>query len=844
MNEATRFYQELYTSKTKASQGEAYDNTFFFEDNDCYLNDIEREQCEGLLTAAECLESLKTMESNKTPGTDGIPADFYKVFWNDIKPFFLASINASFEKGLLSISQRRGLITLIPKKDKPKCSIKNWRPISLLNCDYKIAAKSIANRIKKTLPSIINSDQTGFLKNRFIGENIRLLNYIISYTEKVEIPGLLLFIDFEKAFDTLEWPFIEKTLKYFNFGGSLISWINLFYTDISSCIQNNGWSSDFFPLTRGVRQGCPLSPYLFLLCAEILGTAVRRDDEVKGIQIYDKECKVSQYADDTTLILNGSQSSVERSFLLLDAFAQKSGLKVNYEKTEALWIGTHRNRTDKLPIKRNIKWPFQKTKALGVWFSTAEEETVTLNYQERKGKIINILNSWQFRRLTLLGKITVIKCLAASQLVYIMSPLTSSKYYLKEIHRLFFNFLWDGKGDKFKRSEIINDYENGGLNMLDIQTFNRALKAKWITKYLDNSNNGKWKFFFDHFLAQQDTKLLLTGNLKPTDVNGLNIQDDFTKELVEIWTELNYEENPDNFERLPIWYNSLLRVANQPIFYRDWSRAGINHVKDILNQDSNFLSFADFKTRYQVKTSFLKYYGVVSSIKNIRKQDQHYVADNSENESTGLNLLSVSNLSRVAYKRLLQKISSTPLKSQDKWLKDCNIDGELINWKSTYALPFQCTRETKLRVFQFKLLHRRIATNNYLSKIGLSSTDICNFCEEKVETLIHLFWECSRVQIFWQKVQSWLIEHKVISQNFPLPQLTCLGFINKTNGFLVHHALLLGRFHIYTSKLNKTLPNLRLFSQSVLKCQDIEKRYAVKTNTTKKFKAKWESFIA
>ena len=267
-------------------------------------------------------------------------------------------------------------------------------------------------------------------------------------------------------------------------------------------------------------------------------------------------------------------------------------------------------------------------------------------------------------------------------------------------------------------------------------------------------------------------------------------------------------------------------------------------MKDILNQDSNFLSFADFKTRYQVKTSFLKYYGVVSSIKNIRKQDQHYVADNSENESTGLNLLSVSNLSRVAYKRLLQKISSTPLKSQDKWLKDCNIDRELINCKSTYALPFQCTRETKLRVFQFKLLHRRIATNNYLSKIGLSSTDICNFCEEKVETLIHLFWECSRVQIFWQKVQSWLIEHKVISQNFPLPQLTCLGFINKTNGFLVHHALLLGRFHIYTSKLNKTLPNLRLFSQSVLKCQDIEKRYAVKTNTTKKFKAKWESFIA
>ena len=127
--------------------------------------------------------SLKSMESNKTPGTDGIPVEFYKVFWNDVKPFFLASINTSHAKGLLSISQRRGLLTLIPKKDKSSCDIKNWRPISLLNCDYKIAAKSIANRIKRTLPSVINNDQTGFQKNRFIGENITLLNSILSYTD-------------------------------------------------------------------------------------------------------------------------------------------------------------------------------------------------------------------------------------------------------------------------------------------------------------------------------------------------------------------------------------------------------------------------------------------------------------------------------------------------------------------------------------------------------------------------------------------------------------------------------------------------------------------------------------
>ena len=109
------------------------------------------------------------MESGKSPGTGGIPAEFYKVFWDDLSPFLVAALKSSFTQGHLSNSQRRGLITLIPKKDKPLQHLKNWRPISLLNCDYKIATKAIAARMKKVLPDLINSDQTGFLKGRSIG---------------------------------------------------------------------------------------------------------------------------------------------------------------------------------------------------------------------------------------------------------------------------------------------------------------------------------------------------------------------------------------------------------------------------------------------------------------------------------------------------------------------------------------------------------------------------------------------------------------------------------------------------------------------------------------------------
>ena len=129
---------------------------FFPQTNDTVLSSEEKSMCEGTLTEKECLAALKTMDSNKTPGTDGLPAGFYKVFWKDISSFLIAALHYSFESGRLSISQRRGAIKLIPKKDAELYYIKNWRPITLLNTDYKIAAKAIANRVKSVLPSLIN----------------------------------------------------------------------------------------------------------------------------------------------------------------------------------------------------------------------------------------------------------------------------------------------------------------------------------------------------------------------------------------------------------------------------------------------------------------------------------------------------------------------------------------------------------------------------------------------------------------------------------------------------------------------------------------------------------------
>ena len=260
-----------------------------------------------------------------------------------------------------------------------------------------------------------------------------------------------------------------------------MKWIKLFHTDISSCVQNNGWSSDFFTLSRSVRQGCPLSPYLFILCAEVLGNAIRRDEEIRGT-----ECKLSQYADDTTMILDGSELSFSRTLYLLDIFADISGLKVNYEKTEALWIGSLKNSNTIIPSNKPITWAERKVYALGVWFSTSDLKDIEANFFEKIEKIKKMLSNWST---------AILKSLAVSQIVYVLSSLPTPQGVIKEINSLLYDLLLDGKSDKIKRTEMINSYSKGGLKMIDIQSFNQSLKMKWIKGYLDDDNQAKWKSF-------------------------------------------------------------------------------------------------------------------------------------------------------------------------------------------------------------------------------------------------------------------------------------------------------------------------------------------------------------
>ena len=392
LNETRTFYERLYSNKPNKDC--MLENILHHRDIP-KLSETEKLSLEGPLTLNETLNALKNMKNNRSPGSDGFTTEFLKKFWIDIGKYLLRALNYGFEYRELSSTQKEGVIICLPKGQKDKHYLKNWRPISLLNVSYKIASAVTANRLKTILLKLIHEDQTGSILGRFIGENIRTLYDLMFYCEKQSIPGLLLLIDFEKAFDSIALDFIYKVLTFLNFGPSLITWIKVFYKNIKSCVIINGKASSFFNIYRGCRQGDRLSPYIFILCAEILAHLIRKNDNVKGITVNDKEFLASQYADDTTLIiLDGSEESLKTCLSILKFYADTSGLHINMEKIRVIMIGSKKGSEEQLCTETKLNWDQKIFTVLGIIFSINLQEMIDINYSKAYKEIKNVLIQW------------------------------------------------------------------------------------------------------------------------------------------------------------------------------------------------------------------------------------------------------------------------------------------------------------------------------------------------------------------------------------------------------------------------------------------------------------------
>ena len=673
LNMQKDFYENVYASKIKQTRQQIKD----------YLNQVavpslteeEKTECEGPLTNEECLKAVKTFKNNKSPGNDGLTCEFYKKMWPVLGNQLVKALNYANEQGELSNTQKQAIITLLDK-GKDRTLIQNWRPISLLNVDYKIASKALANRFIKFLPKLIHANQVGYVRNRNIMDNLRTISDILHFTKEEEVPGILMCIDFQKAFDSLEWVFLREVLGKFNFGNSFIGWVDTLYKQVTSCIRNDGYVSPDFKLGRGVRQGDPLSPYLFLLAVEILGCKIRQNDNICGIKVNSKETKCLQYADDTVGVLCDLQSA-KHFVATVENFGKVSGLLLNKEKTEGMWLGSLRFSHSQ-PL--GIKWPLKPIKILGVYFSYNLEECNHLNFETKINKCKSILHLWSQRDLTLQGRIQIVKTFIISQFVYTSSAITMPLQYVTDVERLIFRFIWKGKKDKIKRSVLQQTYQNGGLRAPSFEAMLAASNIKWVLKYL-NRKASAWKDYFEFFMNKNGINLeaLTQANYKANELEW-NTVPSFYINVLRDWSRVS-ETKPmgkDNF----LWYNQKIRKDRKQIFVKEMFECGIRYACDLFEEESGTLKpFQYWIDRGLPKKLFLHWAGIVSVVTEKRLYThEHVTADTVEILCAGINICQVK--TRSIYNFIMdQKLGTEVTEPKIKLLFE---DGMDIDWSSIY----------------------------------------------------------------------------------------------------------------------------------------------------------------
>ena len=835
LREITTFYKTLYTDNNINKDYQNQLDEFIDEIEIPKLTKAESNSLDGLLLLDECTNALKSMANNKSPGTSGFSADFYKVFWKRLGPFVCRALNFAFLSESLSITQTQGLIICIPKGDKPRQFLSNWRPLTLLNCIYKIGSSCIANRLKKYINKLVNKDQTGFIKNRFIGENTRLIYDIMEYTDQKQIQGLLLLIDFEKAFDSLSWKFVDSCLKMFNFGEDVKKWFKILYKDSISAVCQCGFLSDFFKIQKGCRQGDPLSCYIFILCAELLSLKIRSSSKIKGIKINDVEHKLTQFADDTTIILDGSEYSLNESLNVLAQYTLISGLKVNFNKTKVVWIGKKKYSSDTIKTKWKLSWNQNSFEMLGIKFHVDLHKIIEINYKQKITKMMSIIRNWKRRNLTPIGKITVVKALIMSLFNHLFTSLPNpSENIINEINTACTNFVWNGSV-RVKKEVLKQSYEKGGLNYPDINAFITALKLTWVRRLL--SQESPWinlaKTCFDINMFLNFGKEYAVKKIKL-------IKNDFWKDTLKAYIKYINKINIPNHELLgiPIFYNQSIKIDNKPIYLKTWYDAGVHHILDMFDTNNKLYQLEEFNKIYKLKENFITFNGVKHSIMSYLKQQQFSKDKALERPFIPFflrQILTKKKGTKPFYNTLINT-TVTPICKQ-KWSEKLNTVLSDKDWTDYFSLPFKITNDFNLQWFQFRILHRIIGTNYLLSKMKIKNSSLCTFCGIEDETIEHFFLYCSKTKLFLNRFfRNFKDKHKItnISLIFGIP--------NEKND-LVNLLLLLVKRYIYNCRVNEELPNIIKAKRYLQFKYQVIKETAVFKNTWLSQEETWQDIV-
>ena len=675
------------------------------------------------------------------------------------------------------------------------------------------------------------------MSNRFTGDNIRLLYDILKLSYQNKKPGLLLLIDFEKAFDSVAWSFIKKSLIFFNFKTSILGWIETFYKNIKSSVIINNSPTPFFPVERGCRQGDPVSPYIFLICSEILAHMIRQSDRIKGYSLLDEEQKLGQFADDTMLFLDGSKDSFEYCVYILLEYAKFSGLSMNFEKTKVIWFGCDRTPEITYMPELNFDWNPKTFSVLGIEFTIDLKNITDINITKKIPSLLNEIKQWNKRDLTPLGKITIIKTILLSKFVQILISLPSpSTKITNEINTILYNFLWNGKPDQVKRVVAKNTFQKGGLDMIDFRLFDESLKISWLRRVQESQSpwvkiaKKAYPFLFNIFdFGDKYVEIIPTNFLNEFWTNVITYYYSFYS---------NYKlKSINELDNVSFLYNSKIKVDKKPIQNKVLENKGIHKIKN-LKQGAKFITYQQFNTLYETNINFLQYMSIVNSVKNYCNNFK-YLENLNPVENHPVQDFIMKN--KKGFSKIYHSVTTKEEEATGylRWKKHTKISN--LEWQQLFKKLKTTTNDTKLGWFQYQILHFILTTNRSVSKFIVGQDHLCTFCNYESETIIHLFWDCPKTNFFWSELAKLLNSRAMHAHKFKFTKsLVLLGTSDCIKTDLVCDLIILiGKFYIYKCKVLKIEMSISSF------IKEVYNRYCVEQEIYKNsilFKTKWAPY--
>lgn len=468
------------------------------------LSNDQRTVLEEPIGVDEVKHAIHALQGNKTPGYDGIPIEFYKQFSDLVARVLCNIFNAYIQKGQMYESAYDGVITLMYKGSGERTLRENWRPLTLLNVDYKIYAKVLAQRIEKVMTTLVHPDQSSSVPGRNIRDGIAHVMSVVHYADRRNADAMILSVDHQAAFDMVEWLFIFQVLEAMNFGPNYIRYVEVIYKygKVKSAVNVNGFISGFFEISRGIRQGCPFSPYIYTITSETLAHYIRKSPLIRGIPMCGTNNRITKYADDTSLFLS-KWSEIDTIFNIFNQYKEASGSRLKQAKTQLLLLGNFKHQV--VPARfRDYVVP--KLKLYGIYVNSTDLDNDD-NWRKSEDSIMRLERRVPPYGMSVFSRIHFIQIYYLCMLNYVMSMITPPFNLINRTNKAIVRFLWfPSRANVIARDTLKLPACLGGIGFPDLDIRNKVNRLHFLIKVLSSKEELSWRRCFWHFYSRVDNK--------------------------------------------------------------------------------------------------------------------------------------------------------------------------------------------------------------------------------------------------------------------------------------------------------------------------------------------------